>query len=183
MDEIDDPCDILSVDRFRYLQEPSDEPEDRSVLEDDMLFPPPGVVRGSHPALIPIPPLVHLETFSGEIRPHEMEPGRPYFRIVGSGQRAAGAYWTDQLPSPEDVRTSLAIKNEWNGDQGLVTLVPTIAVPCWAGRVASQPQTGSRMTEHPRWLKGGGFQIWVPRGMVDKSTGDWTVRPLSMRST
>lgn len=179
MTVIEEPWEHLVASDFAYLRESTDQPEDAALLSDVVMFPPPGVVRGTHPAGIPFPPLFHLENFSGDVTPYLMEVGRPYYRVVGSGQLAAGAYWTNALPTLADVRTSLAIRNEWNGDHGLVTLMPKTPVPGWGGIASSQPQTGFNRVAKPRWLIGGGFQLWVPRGMVEKSTGEWTVRPLS----
>ncbi len=133
----------------------------RMVASSDGRMPPPGNI---------------LDTFSGAVEAYDLNPGVNYYRIVGCGSVPSGAFWTDVLvKDPDEVRTIYAIKNAWSGDHGLVVFTPNCYIrTCWAGSAAPQPETGGG----PRWLPGGGRQIWVPPRMLMNSHGVWQIRQL-----
>lgn len=115
-------------------------------------------------------------TFDGVIEPATMKAGTPYYRIVGDKSVPNGEFWTDHVPDGDsEIRGDMAIKNEWNGDHGIIQFVPNRDIPCWEGRVAPQAATNSDSAH----LAGGGYQIYVGRGSIADNDGMWDLKPLA----
>lgn len=103
-----------------------------------------------------------------------MEPGETYYRMVGHGTRPAGSHWVREVPADEnEVRSRLAVKNEWNGDRGIVAFTPTRRIDGWIGAAAPQRASGGARA----YLVGGGEQIWIPTGTLDAEAGAWRIAP------
>lgn len=117
-----------------------------------------------------------VDTFSGEVAPAFLEVGTPYYRAVGHGQYPNGACWTkDPIRSEAELRSTYAVRNDWNGDRGVVVFIPRREVPAWVGTVAPQQATN----DPSAWLPGGGVQLWIVPGSLGPDDGDWYIGPLS----
>ena len=117
------------------------------------------------------------DTFQGRVEPFDMEPGKTYYRVVGDGSRPDGEFWTDRRPrTAADVRGDLAIREQWNGDHGVIAYTPPERVQGWAGTVAPTRATG-RDDMH---LPGGGRQMWIPPDTLSRESGHWRIARLQL---
>lgn len=111
--------------------------------------------------------------FSGPIEYVPLKPGKKYYRCVGVGSVPAGAYWTDvPIHTIDQVRLELAIKNEWNGDHGVVILTPAKSIAAWRGKVGPQRETRQKKNHY---LPGGGVQYWVDTKELTDGCGSWEI--------
>ncbi|MEO9137986.1 MAG: hypothetical protein ABI345_02860 [Jatrophihabitans sp.] len=130
----------------------------------------------NYPAL----PLKEINNFDGPVDPYTLRAGTTYVRSVGDGTHPNGSYWSEHVPNGEaGLRSDYAVRNEWNGDHGVVTFTPHEDMPIgWGGRVAPQPATG----DPGSYLPGGAHQIWIPDGRsehgIGADDGTWTIAPM-----
>jgi hypothetical protein len=121
-------------------------------------------------------PESEYSNFSGIIQYSPLLAGRKYYRCVGVGSRPAGCYWTDvPICTIEQVRLGLAVKNQWNGDHGVVVFTPTKSIAAWRGRAAPQRETGRT----DDFLPGGEMQYWVDTREFTDKCGSWEIFELS----
>jgi hypothetical protein len=165
--------DKLSSADYPYLQHESGALESEAV---------PGAlprttsrVVGDTSAHPPLPDRA-LSTFQGDVTPSYLEPGQTYYRWVGDGSYPNGSFWSPTPPrgGTGELRSDLAVKNEWNGDHGIVVFTPSQRVPVYSGPAA--PQWGTGSTDH--YLPGGGTQIWTEPGKLGPDDGDWSIAPV-----
>lgn len=70
-----------------------------------------------------------IESFSGDVHVHKLEPGTVLVRVYGQGQSPLRACWcrlddsTSSVTKPEDLLTKLAVLPNWNGDGNLAIMV------------------------------------------------------------
>jgi hypothetical protein len=172
MSRLLNPDRRLSANAYPYLRKPSRNREaalgDLPSVEEGYLLPGPD-------ARVQPPLSGGLDSFTGPVSPTFMEPGERYYRAVGDGQYPNGAFWsTTAISTEEELRTMYAVRNDWNGDGGLVVFIPRRRVPAWEGTVA--PQQGTSVTD--KWLPGGARQVWIEPGSVGPTDGDWYIGPL-----
>ena len=125
-----------------------------------------------HPEL----PESQLRTFQGDVTPTYFEPGKTYYRWVGDGSYPNGSFWSPTPPrgGTAELRSDLAVKNEWNGDHGIVAFTPSHRIPTYSG--AAAPQNGTQSVDH--YLPGGGIQIWTEPGKLGPDDGEWSIAPV-----
>jgi hypothetical protein len=163
----------LSDDKYSFLRHPSSSPEGYglSILTEVEV---PRIVphTGAKYEL----PESEYSNFSGIIQYAPLVVGRKYYRCVGVGSRPAGCYWTDvPICTIEQVRLGLAVKNQWNGDHGVVVFTPTKSIAAWRGRAAPQRETGRQND----FLPGGEVQYWVDTREFTGKCGSWEIFELS----
>lgn len=169
-----DPGASLSVVDHPYLRPPAP-----SQLEGEAV---PGVLPRTAPRIVgdasghPELPEGQLRTFQGDVTPTYFEPGTTYYRWVGDGSAPNGAFWSPTPPrgGTGELRSDLAVKNEWNGDHGIVAFTPSRRIPVYSGPAAPQWGTGSR--DH--YLPGGGTQIWTEPYQLGPDDGEWSIAPV-----
>ncbi len=172
---LSDPGQRLTLRDFPFLEPPSARRE-RHALPG--LLPPvrqelSGFPPGEDPAAWPQLPEAMRLTFSGDIVPVLLEPGRRCYRAVGDGSFPNGSFWMPERPADEDtMRRDYALPSDWNGDHGLVALVLEHRLAAWRGTVGPQ-----RSSDRLGYLPGGAEQLWVPAGSLDSSHGRWTLEP------
>ena len=117
-----------------------------------------------------------MRTFQGDVTPTYLEPGKTYYRWVGDGSAPNGAFWSPTPPrgGTGELRSDLAVKNEWNGDHGIVAFTPSHRIPVYSGPAA--PQWGTGSTDH--YLPGGGTQIWAEPYKLGPGDGEWSIAPV-----
>lgn len=107
-------------------------------------------------------PTKELPNFRGEPKPEKWPAGETRYRVVGNDQYPNGGYWTTRPPgSDRELRADLAVRNDWNGNHGLVSYTPSEDIPVWTGRAAPQNATFPEGVEATQYLPGGGQQIWL----------------------
>jgi hypothetical protein len=169
--QLTDPTVRLSAAAHPYLRPPSFAPETEAGALPKAEF---GWI-GSNPDGRAEPPQTAIDTFTGEITAVDLLPGKRYYRAVGDGQYPNGAFWTEEpIGSEVALRRDYAVRNDWNGNRGLVILVPNRTVPSWVGQTAPQQATG----DSTRWLPGGARQLWVEPGTLGAKDGDWFILPM-----
>jgi hypothetical protein len=89
-------------------------------------------------------------------QPVTVPPGTTLYRVIDDPAKAAGGYWTPDLPTTEDAWRQSCAVGTWNKG-GLVAIAqaPAEGLKGWMGMASNQ---GS--------LLGGGTQLWVPPGSV-----------------
>lgn len=90
-------------------------------------------------------------------QPVDVPPGTTLYRVIGDPTKAAGGYWTPDLPANETVwRQETAVGN-WNAGSLLaVAQAPASGLKAWMGKASAQ--AGG--------LLGGGQQLWTPPGSL-----------------
>jgi hypothetical protein len=174
--ELLNPARQLMRTDYKFLREPSLETEQLAIPGS----PPPTRVTLSNflpdqdPSSWPaIPPHI-LVTFDGTVSPVWLDVGQRLFRVVGSGQWANGPFWIEERPVDADsLRRDYALRNEWNGDHGVVVLEIARRIAAWRGVAGPQ-----RSSDGNGYLPGGSRQVWVPAGSLDLADGRWTLEPL-----
>ena len=168
---------MLKKERYNFLCETSSSPEGYGL----------GFPKGvGMPKIIPHAgarcelPEDECVNFIGPIEYVPLKPGKKYYRCVGVGSVPAGAYWTDvPIRTIDQVRLELAIKHEWNGDHGVVSLTPTKSIAAWRGKVAPQRETDQKQRETDQkknhYLPGGGVQYWVDTKELTDGCGSWEI--------
>jgi uncharacterized Zn-binding protein involved in type VI secretion len=90
-------------------------------------------------------------------QPVNVPPGTTLYRVIGDPSKAAGPYWTPDLPTDEAAWRQSAAVGNWNAGSLLaIAQVPAEGLKAWMG--AASPQDGG--------LLGGGTQLWTPAGSL-----------------
>jgi uncharacterized Zn-binding protein involved in type VI secretion len=90
-------------------------------------------------------------------QPVDVPPGTTLYRVIDNQAKAAGGYWTPDLPSNETAWRQNAAVGNWNAGSLLaIAQVPAGGLKAWMGTAAAQ--AGG--------LLGGGQQLWTPPGSL-----------------
>jgi uncharacterized Zn-binding protein involved in type VI secretion len=90
-------------------------------------------------------------------QPVDVPPATPLYRVIDDPAKAAGGYWTPNLPTNEALWRQDAAVGSWNAGSLLaVAQVPAEGLKAWMGKASSQ--AGG--------LLGGGQQLWIPPGSL-----------------
>jgi uncharacterized Zn-binding protein involved in type VI secretion len=139
----------------------STSPQPTAELQQD------GTIKTSAPAGGQLPPiplsspgtptLPPTETPSFETaQPVSVPPGTTLYRVIDDPAKAAGGYWTPDLPSSETAwRQSCAVGNWNSGSLLAIAQVPAEGLQAWMGMASNQGG-----------LLGGGTQLWTPPGSL-----------------
>jgi uncharacterized Zn-binding protein involved in type VI secretion len=139
----------------------STSPQPTAELQQD------GTIKTSAPAGGQLPPiplsspgtptLPPTETPSFETaQPVTVPPGTTLYRVIDDPAKAAGGYWTPDLPSSETAwRQSCAVGNWNSGSLLAIAQVPAEGLQAWMGMASNQGG-----------LLGGGTQLWTPPGSL-----------------
>lgn len=100
-------------------------------------------------------------TFTGSVTAKTLSPGQKIYRVLSSGQKPSGGFWTYELPRGKaGLFGDTAVRPEWNGATHYVEFtVPEGGLKIWDGPTASQPVLNGIDEVN---LPGGGIQIFVP---------------------
>jgi uncharacterized Zn-binding protein involved in type VI secretion len=101
---------------------------------------------GGHLPPIPLsspgfPDLPAKETPNFEsVQPVTVPPNTPLYRVISDPAKAAGGYWTPDVPGTEDAwRQGCAVKPEWNaGSLVAIAQAPAEGLKAWMGTASNQ---------------------------------------------
>jgi hypothetical protein len=110
-------------------------------------------------------PQDEMRNFGETPQAENFPKGTKLYRVIGADNNPAGPYWSPDPPPAGEAewRSSMAVKDQFNGDGGYVTATVTDndGLNAWSGSAAPQS------SDTDGWaLPGGGKQIWVKPGTL-----------------
>lgn len=125
-----------------------------------------------------------IQTFGKEPKLHTFKPGQKLYRVIKEDNGHKGPFWSFSPPPKSELewRSRDAVRNDWNaGGAYIVAEVPPPPVAL-VGEIG--PQDLEVVRNKPKYLPGGGTQIWLPTTIQSKQVKeywhtDWNLPPTS----